>query len=481
MKRTLIAAAMLASAAGSAFAHSTPNPYLYNVTGVTESVGIFGWVQLFGCVSVSSTAGAVINNNQMVTLNHVSLDPLYQSYTKGSVTTSVDSTYSKVSDTGSAYLNTRSSSSLDASVKTASSKSQSSSGSSWSAGGSYSTMSSQQSASADQSSSMHQSGNSGGSAFIVGGAGYAEGSQSSGHVSGYVHPGWGSFSAGGSSSQSSSGYIVGGAGAEWGQTSYANGSDQSKSSSHASSSKTTSQFGDRWSAGASESKSSSMSSASISAKEKSSSSNSANWGFDNTYSSTTVTTQGSVTQVVNTEQAGVLTATTGTGAAIGVKGNLGINIVEGIDNAQSNDVALASVDVGNVFGNAQIFSNQGSSGHAKIDNFVLNASIGDGSLASVSGNVGVNVASGVGNVQNNSLAGSMSTVDAAHAKTVAMVATDDNTQTANAQVSGRFVGTAMLGANTLTNASGNIGVNIAGGAGNLQHNGLAIAALNSGH
>ncbi|WP_240158096.1 dihydrodipicolinate synthase family protein, partial [Burkholderia sp. Tr-860] len=41
----------------------------------------------------------------------------------------------------------------------------------------------------------------------------------------------------------------------------------------------------------------------------------------------------------------------------------------------------ASVDIGNVFGNAQIFSNQSSAGHARIDNFVLNASLGDGSLA----------------------------------------------------------------------------------------------------
>ncbi|MGN4077954.1 cell wall anchor protein, partial [Burkholderia gladioli] len=76
---------------------------------------------------------------------------------------------------------------------------------------------------------------------------------------------------------------------------------------------------------------------------------------------------------------------------------------------------------------------------------------------------------------------SMTTANAAQASTVAMLATDDNTQVAGAAINGRFVGTAMLGANTLTGATGNIGVNIAGGAGNLQHNGLAIAALNSGH
>jgi hypothetical protein len=138
------------------------------------------------------------------------------------------------------------------------------------------------------------------------------------------------------------------------------------------------------------------------------------------------------------------------------------------------------VDVGNVFGNAQVFNTQASSGTAQINNFNLNASIGDGSLSGVTGNVGVNVASGIGNVQNNSLAGAVTTTKPGKAMTTAMVATDDNSQTASMTVVGQFQGTAMLGANSLAGASGNIGVNIAGGAGNLQHNGLAIAALNSG-
>jgi hypothetical protein len=75
----------------------------------------------------------------------------------------------------------------------------------------------------------------------------------------------------------------------------------------------------------------------------------------------------------------------------------------------------------------------------------------------------------------------VTTTKAGNALTTAMVATDDNSQTAGMTVTGQFQGTAMLGSNALANASGNIGVNIAGGAGNLQHNGLAIAALNSGH
>ncbi|WP_025098954.1 hypothetical protein [Burkholderia sp. A1] len=479
MKRTVIAAAVLASAAtGSVHA---ADAFLYNVTGVTEAVGIFGFVGLYGAVGVSSTAGAVINNNQTVTLNHVSLHPLAQSYTKGAVTTTVDNVHASVSDVGSSYRASLQSSFFNASAETNSSRSSSQSGGSWVAGGSYRTASTQQSATANQSSSLHQSANTGGSAFIAGGAAGAAGSSQSGQVSGYFLPGLFSFVAGGSASQNTSGYIVGAAGAIWGATSSANASSDAHQHADMSTSSTMSSSGVQWVAGASNSQSSQSSSGSISAQESSGSARANLWGFSNDYNSSRVETSGSVTQVTNTQQPGALVAATGNNAATGVKGNLGINIAQGVDNAQSNDVALASVDVGNVFGNAQIFSNQSSTGHARIDNFVLNATIGDGSLAQVSGNVGVNVTSGVGNVQNNSLAGSMTTVDADHARTVAMVATDDNTQVANAQVRGSFIGTAMLGANTLTGATGNIGVNIAGGAGNLQHNGLAIAALNSGH
>ncbi|MEX3824601.1 cell wall anchor protein, partial [Paraburkholderia sp. BR14262] len=229
--------------------------------------------------------------------------------------------------------------------------------------------------------------------------------------------------------------------------------------------------------------SSSSSSDSHSHSSSRSSSSSKSWGYNVSDSLNTVDehTTGSVTQHINTQQAGTLDANTGNGAATGVTGNLGVNIAEGINNAQSNDVALASVDMGNVFGNAQIFNTQASSGSAHVKNFNLNASVGDGSLANVSGNVGVNVASGIGNAQNNSLAGSVTTATPGAYSTVAMVATDNSSQNANMSAVGQFQGTASLGANTLTGAQGNIGVNIAGGIGNLQHNGMAIAAMNNGH
>src|ERR1700761_3715229 len=98
MKRTLIAAAVLITATGSAFA-GPKDPYIFNATLVGEEVGIEGWVGLYGCVHVSSSAGAVINNNQSVNV-HASLDPQAQSFTVGRVTTSYDNSMHSVSGTG---------------------------------------------------------------------------------------------------------------------------------------------------------------------------------------------------------------------------------------------------------------------------------------------------------------------------------------------------------------------------------------------
>src|ERR1700754_5245367 len=99
LKRTLIAAAALAAASGSVFAGQLKNPYLFNATMVGEQVGIEGYVRLFGCVSVSSTAGAVVNNTQSVNVN-ASLDPQAQSYMRGMLTTRVNNSTNSVTGTG---------------------------------------------------------------------------------------------------------------------------------------------------------------------------------------------------------------------------------------------------------------------------------------------------------------------------------------------------------------------------------------------
>ena len=98
MKRTLIAAAVFAAATGSAFAVPA-NPFLFNSTAVGQQVGIEGWVTLFGCVQVSSTAGAVINNSQTVNAN-ATLYPQAQSFQIGAVTTTYNDRNWSVNGTG---------------------------------------------------------------------------------------------------------------------------------------------------------------------------------------------------------------------------------------------------------------------------------------------------------------------------------------------------------------------------------------------
>ncbi|PMS19473.1 hypothetical protein C0Z18_14275 [Trinickia dabaoshanensis] len=470
MKRTLIAAAVLAAASGTAFAHHVKDPYIFNATSVSENVGIEGFVRLFGCVTVSSTVGAVVNNNQGVVAN-VTLDPTAQSYTMGAITTTFDNRSTSVK--GSGYSVGVSSSSESGSKSFAQAFQESSAyayknQSSSISGGGY-AYSNQKSSSS--SSESHQSQDASATLTASGSASLNYKYSFDNDHHGDDRHGHGSVSANGNlnlngfessasdnyaSSNSKSANSGSGQGAAW--------------KYHADQGSGGQAFAEQSSGGAAWS-------------ETNSKSHSAAWAYANSKDTTDVTVTGSVTNYIDTQKPGDLTATTGTGAGSGASGNIGMNVAEGVDNAQSNDASLASVDQGNVFGNAQIFSTQSSAGQATINNFMLNASLGDGSLSGVSGNVGVNIAAGVANVQNNSLAASTTNLkDGAIPLAVAMVATDDNSQSANLGFQGSISGTAMIGSNALQNATGNIGVNIAGGAGNLQHNGLAIAATNiTGH
>ncbi|WP_431821803.1 cell wall anchor protein [Burkholderia sp. F1] len=481
MKRTLIAAAVLLTAAGSVYA-APPKAFLFNTTGVTETVGIRGWVRIFGCVTVTSTAGAVINNNQTVMLPEgTSLDPNYHSYSMGAVTTTFNNEDKNVSVTGSSSFSSNESFRKMSSSKSSESRSSSHDSLSVTAWASGENEKSQGSHDSQHSSSSTDTSASSGHKAVAGVLTVTVAASAS---ESETHTHTGNRRNGGSSEDQNfngSLYVAGAAGVAWDNASSKSKSHTDMSSASWNKSESESESGYKARVHHDQMASTESSSKSYEKSKSETFSKSKSWSYNVDLDKTDVTTTGSVTHYVDTRHAGVLNAGTGANAATGVTGNLGVNVAEGIDNAQSNDVSLASVDIGNVFGNAQIFSSQSSAGSASVNNFKLNATVGDGSLSNVSGNVGVNVASGIGNVQNNSLAGSVTTVNATQAQTVAMVATDDNTQNAAAAASGRFEGSATLGANTLHNATGNIGVNIAGGVGNLQHNGLAIAALNNGH
>jgi hypothetical protein len=165
------------------------------------------------------------------------------------------------------------------------------------------------------------------------------------------------------------------------------------------------------------------------------------------------------------------------GAASGAKGNIGINSAAGAGNAQSNQTAISSVDAKDVFASAQNFNTQKtSSNYSDNSNHSPNtASIGSGALQNVQGNVGVNVAAGSGNAQGNatSLAVGSNGVIAKATSTSRQTTTHNDSD--NAAYCVGSPNNASISGGALTGAMGNIGVNVAAGAGNAQYNSLAMS------
>ena len=168
----------------------------------------------------------------------------------------------------------------------------------------------------------------------------------------------------------------------------------------------------------------------------------------------------------------------------GASGNIGANIAAGVGNAQANDVALSSVDGNAVFASAMVFNSQYTQGNGGTDapsgpdnQLFYNASVDNNVLAAASGNIGLNVAAGVGNAQSNALAASVnSSGNIAKASADSEQLTEFNSLLAWCDLDN----SASLSGNALSQAVGNIGVNIAAGAGNAQHNGLSIAVASCG-
>lgn len=158
-------------------------------------------------------------------------------------------------------------------------------------------------------------------------------------------------------------------------------------------------------------------------------------------------------------------------------GNIGVNSAAGTGNAQSNQMALASVTNG--YNNGQgtsaaatsnfqmsLFNEQESFGQRNVG--VLAGS----ALAGAHGNIGVNIASGEGNAQSNALAvgsytgaGGNVSANGRNAQ-LAMV----NYTQAGCDAHNK----AVLAGYALAGATGNVGANIAAGVGNLQSNSLTM-------
>jgi hypothetical protein len=165
-------------------------------------------------------------------------------------------------------------------------------------------------------------------------------------------------------------------------------------------------------------------------------------------------------------------------SANGISGNAGINVASGTGNAQSNEAAVASLeDASNVFASAQTFSSQLSAVNANIAVLTDNTASLNGSVNDAVGNVGVNIAAGSGNMQDNQLAAAART-GWDGGGTIAK-ATGRNEQlialTLNGDLDFSMTNTATIN-HSLMGASGNVGANVAAGYGNLQHNSLSIAS-----
>lgn len=194
-------------------------------------------------------------------------------------------------------------------------------------------------------------------------------------------------------------------------------------------------------------------------------------------------------------------------------GNIGANVAAGDDNAQANAAALAATgtapttstttaDTSFTFNNpcegsncsggsstaggmadAEAFATQSGQNNQTTNSGTSDgASVSGNAFENSSGNVGVNVASGDDNEQLNGLAAA-TTKDNVYA--TATATTDQASSGNTTENDPGFLNfcdnlnatsnSASLSGNAFENASGNIGVNVAAGTGNLQANTLSMA------
>lgn len=173
------------------------------------------------------------------------------------------------------------------------------------------------------------------------------------------------------------------------------------------------------------------------------------------------------------------TATIGGDTASYASGNIGMNISAGDTNVQDNAAALASVDSSFVFGSSSssVGVGQMNAGNKTTNIGVQNkARIGDNAFSHASGNIGVNVAAGTGNGQKNTMAASVTSLGNVSASVLSAQASGGNM----IRNEGCNENIASIGGSAFSGASGNIGVNVTSGTGNLQSNSLSMAVSCTG-
>lgn len=182
-------------------------------------------------------------------------------------------------------------------------------------------------------------------------------------------------------------------------------------------------------------------------------------------------------------------------------GNVGANVAAGDNNAQGNAAALAasvapassgsgssqsngwgsgsgkSTSAGSM-ADAEAFADQSAAFDSTLNLGTQNkASVGGSAFENASGNIGVNVASGDDNEQLNGLAASTTNNNVYATATAVTDQQSQDQRTLNGPSCDTAThNNASLSGNAFEGASGNIGVNVAAGTGNLQANTLSMAA-----
>jgi hypothetical protein len=138
-----------------------------------------------------------------------------------------------------------------------------------------------------------------------------------------------------------------------------------------------------------------------------------------------------------------------------------ISVAIGASPALVSALASTDPDVASLFGTPKLTTVQQTGGNATVSTSM--ASVGADVLRGATGNIGVNIAAGALNAQSNQIA------------LISSPSADVNTlQDAHAAASITGTSTATLGAGALSHVSGNVGLNIVAGAGNVQSNSLVI-------
>ncbi len=163
-------------------------------------------------------------------------------------------------------------------------------------------------------------------------------------------------------------------------------------------------------------------------------------------------------------------------------GNIGLNLTAGAGNLQGNSAAIVSSDALDVFASASTYAEQVTMSNFS---FSLNKSQNDAhmeaALKGATGNIGVNLSAGAGNAQSNQLA----MIDAAGTKVVRAQTSIEQASNANMSTNRSewratdSANTASIFSDAVKNAMGNIGLNVAAGAGNAQANALSVAVSTS--